>query len=489
MSARGDAAHDAARRMPAQAPLLASLDHAVLRSSVLWELLALFLHTHFFQAWRLPLWLFAGTSVLRSRLAGAVRLDPAALAYDQQLLAFLAQERKTGRSIVLVSGTDGMDADFAAGIAAHLGVFDAVLAIADVASPGAEARVAQLLETHAGTDFDYVGGARADLALWRRSRIAYSVTRTPFQLADQRQTRRIGDARASRGAALLAALRPRQWLKNVLVFVPMLAGHEVALATTLQSLLAFVAFSLCASSSYLLNDTLDAADDRVHPTKRHRPIAAGALPIPLALGASLLLATGALLLCALLDMALLLVVAAYLVTTIAYSFWLKRILMVDIVTLAILYSMRILGGGAATGIEPSFWLLAFSFFIFLSLALLKRHSELHNLVQMGKEKTSGRGYTTADKGPICIMGINSAFLSVLIFILYVESRSALIQYGTPALLAGIVPLLVFWLGRMWILSHRGLVNEDPVLYVSRDRVSLAVFSLCFALALAATYPF
>jgi 4-hydroxybenzoate polyprenyltransferase len=161
--------------------------------------------------------------------------------------------------------------------------------------------------------------------------------------------------------------------------------------------------------------------------------------------------------------------------------------MIDIVTLAILYSMRILGGSAATGIEPSFWLLAFSFFIFLSLALLKRYSELYNLEQQGKDKTAGRGYTTADKGPIGIMGINSAFVSVLIFILYFESQNALLQYQSPAWLSGIVPLLVFWLGRLWTLSYRGQVNEDPVLYVSRDKVSLIVFALCLALATAAAF--
>jgi len=159
--------------------------------------------------------------------------------------------------------------------------------------------------------------------------------------------------------------------------------------------------------------------------------------------------------------------------------------MVDIVTLAILYSLRVLGGGAATRIEPSFWLLAFSFFIFLSLALLKRHSELFNLRRQGKQQSRGRGYTTADQGPIGIMGINSAFVSVLVFMLYFTSQNVQHLYRHPAWLYGIVPLLVFWLGRLWTLSFRGLVNEDPVLYVSRDKVSLAVLALCALLAAAA----
>jgi 4-hydroxybenzoate polyprenyltransferase len=177
----------------------------------------------------------------------------------------------------------------------------------------------------------------------------------------------------------------------------------------------------------------------------------------------------------------------YFATTLAYSIHLKRLLMVDIVTLAILYSLRVLGGSAATGIAPSFWLLAFSFFIFLSLALLKRHSELLNLHRDGKQKTRGRGYSTADKAPIGIMGINSAFVSVLIFMLYFNSQNVIALYPHPAWLLGILPLLVFWLGRLWTLSFRGQVNEDPVLYVSRDKASLVVIAACGLLAAAASF--
>jgi 4-hydroxybenzoate polyprenyltransferase len=291
-------------------------------------------------------------------------------------------------------------------------------------------------------------------------------------------------ARRSAARALWTALRPRHWLKNLLVLVPMLAGHAINGTTALQSLLAFAAFCLCASSAYLLNDALDAADDRHHPVKRHRPIASGALPVPLALAASLLLALAALAMCAA-DRLLLAAVAVYFLATVTYSVYLKRLLMVDTVTLALLHTLRVLGGCAATRIEPSFWLLAFSFFLFFSLALLKRHSELFNLQRAGKEKTSGRGYTTADSGPIGIMGINSAFVSVIIFMLYFNSENVLKLYRHPAWLFGIVPLAMFWLGRLWVLSFRGEVNEDPLLYVSKDPVSLAIIAACAALGAAA----
>ncbi len=293
--------------------------------------------------------------------------------------------------------------------------------------------------------------------------------------------------RANPVAALLRAMRPRQWLKNVLVFVPMLAGHALTSTALIQSLFAFFAFSMCASSAYLLNDTLDAEHDRVHPVKRHRPIASGALSVPLALAVSALLAIFSLALSAWAEPRLLLVVAVYFVSTVLYSVWLKRLLMVDIVALALLYCIRIIGGSAITHIEPSFWLLTFSFFLFLSLALLKRHSELVNLHSNGEQASSGRGYTTADKMPVAMMGVNSSFMSVLIVILYFNSPNVLVLYRHPMFLIGIVPLLVFWLGRLWTLSFRGQVNEDPLLYVSKDPVSIVIIVLCLALSGAAAF--
>jgi 4-hydroxybenzoate polyprenyltransferase len=178
-------------------------------------------------------------------------------------------------------------------------------------------------------------------------------------------------------------------------------------------------------------------------------------------------------------------VGVYFISTVAYSTYLKRLVMVDIISLAILYSLRVLGGSAATGIPPSFWLIAFSFFIFLSLALLKRYSELFNLGRAGRKNTQGRGYTTADKTVVGIMGINSAFLSVLVVMLYFNSCNVVALYPHRTWLLGMVPLLVLWLGRLWILAFRGQVNEDPLLYVSTDRASLAIFALCAVCAVVA----
>lgn len=466
----------------AEPPLVIDLDGTLIYSDLLWEALLLFLKQRFWQAWRLPLWLRLGKAGFKDQLAAHVTIDPATLPYDQVLLAHIRSERARGRRIVLATGSQRA---YAETIAAHLQLFDLVLATEAGVNLTSHNKAATLQQHYGARGYDYVGNARVDVPVWHASREAYSVSRQPFRLADGRQTAALGARRRHPLGALLKAMRPRQWLKNLLVFLPMLAGHALQLPTLLQSLLAFVAFSLCASSAYLLNDALDAHDDRLHPTKCRRPIAAGSLPLALALGASAVLAVAALLLCTVDGAWLLPVVLVYFISTLSYSFVLKRLLMVDIVTLALLYTVRILGGSAATGIVPSFWLLAFSFFIFLSLALLKRYSELFNLKRQGKEKTSGRGYTTADKGPIGTMGINAGFLSVLIFMLYMNSDNVAPLYPHPQYLMGIVPLLVFWLGRLWMLGYRGQVHEDPVLFVSKDRLSLLVIGLCAALATSA----
>jgi 4-hydroxybenzoate polyprenyltransferase len=464
-------------------PLVVDLDGTLIHSDLLWESLVLFLRRHFLRLWLLPLWLFHGKAGFKDRIAREVEIDPSALPYDKALLALIRKEREDGRTVVLATGAQHRLAEQ---VAAHTQAFDLVLAT-DAVNLTSHNKAERLAALYGVQGYDYIGNSRADLPVWLGSRTAWCVAGKEYKLADGRSTTQVGSRRGGTAHALFKAMRPRQWLKNLLVFVPMLAGHALRVDTLLESLLAFAAFSACASSAYLLNDALDAQDDRVHPVKHKRPIAAGTLPLPLALLASPVLALAALAACALAKPLLLLALGAYFIATIAYSVYLKRLLMIDIVTLAILYSLRVLGGSAATGIEPSFWLLAFSFFIFLSLALLKRHSELFNLHREGKEKTRGRGYTTADKTPIGIMGINAAFVSVLIFMLYFNSQNVLQLYRHPAWLLGILPLLVFWLGRMWTLAFRGQVNEDPVLYVSKDKVSMIVLAVCGALAVAAAH--
>ena len=465
-------------------PLVVDLDGTLIYSDMLWETVVLFLKRHLLRAWVLPLWLLRGKAGFKHSVSSDVEIDPAALPYDPALLEFIRAERERGREVVLATGAETRLAQQVAG---HVGLFDRVLATDPGVNLTSHNKARELARLYGEQGYDYIGNSTADLPVWLGARNAYSVTTKPFRLADGRQTTQLGTRRAGVAKALLKALRPRQWMKNLLVFLPLLAGHAFAMETVAAALFAFLAFSMCASSAYLLNDALDAQDDRLHPTKRRRPIANGSLPLGVAMVASPVLALGALALCAWYSPLLLLAVGVYFVTTVAYSVYLKRLMMVDIVVLAMLYTLRVLGGSAATGIEPSFWMLAFSFFLFLSLALLKRHSELANLRRAGKEKTRGRGYTTNDHLPIGIMGVNAAFVAVMVFMLYFNSDNVLMLYSRPHWLFGTLPLLVFWLGRLWVLSFRGEVNEDPVLYVSKDRTSLLVMALCAVLAVMAAY--
>ena len=324
-------------------PLVIDLDGTLIHSDMLWESIVLFLKKHFLRAWQLPFWLFLGKAGFKDRIASQVELDPAALPYDKAVLALIATARADGRRVILATGAQRR---FAEQIAAHLGLFDQVLATDDI-NMTSHNKARELCALFGERGYDYVGNSRADLPVWLACEGALSVTHKPFRLADGRATSHSGSVRGGAVKALVKAMRPRQWLKNMLVFVPMLAGHEFDLWTLNAALVAFVGFSLCASSAYLLNDALDAQDDRVHPTKHKRPIASGALPLPLALMASPLLALAAIGLCAWFSPLLLLVVLIYFVSTVAYSLVLKRLLMVDIVTLAILYTLRVLGGGAA----------------------------------------------------------------------------------------------------------------------------------------------
>lgn len=467
----------------AQLPLVVDLDGTLIYSDLLWEQLVQFLRKNLLQAWRLPLWLLRGKAHFKARLAAAAQVDPATLPYDPQLLEAIRIQRQHGRPTVLATGTHRQAA---AAVAAHLRLFDAVHATEDGRNLTAHEKAAELVRSYGHKGFDYVGNERADVPVWHACRIAYCVAARSFELDEGRRTERIGAPRVRWAGPLLKGLRPRQWLKNLLVFVPMLAGHAINATTLVQSLTAFVAFSCCASSAYLLNDALDAPDDRLHPVKRHRPIATGALPLPVALAGALLLALGALALSAWFDPLLLGMVALYFLSTLSYSLYVKRLMMFDIALLAILYSMRILGGSAATHIEPSFWLLGFSFFVFLSLALIKRHNELFNLVRQGKGRTRGRGYLTEDRIPIGIMGVNSGLMSVVVLMVYFNSANVVQLYKTPVLLLGVVPMLVLFLGRLWMLSFRGEVHEDPVFFVSKDPVSLALGGGCVLLAVLAS---
>jgi 4-hydroxybenzoate polyprenyltransferase len=318
--------------------------------------------------------------------------------------------------------------------------------------------------------------------VWQSAERAYVVNPSN---GVERAARKIGnverviESRPPSAKTWAKSLRLHQWLKNLLIFVPLLAAHKLrSPELVVAAMLAFLTFGLCASSVYLLNDLLDLEDDRHHPVKRKRPFASGALPLTWGLGLFPVLLVGAFAgAWASLPWRFCVVLLGYYALTLAYSMYLKRQVMVDVVVLAMLYTIRIVAGTAAIGGNLTFWLLAFSMFIFLSLALVKRYAELHSMKERGLVKTRGRGYVASDLSLISSLGTSSGYLAVLVLALYIQDGNTASLYRHPQVIWLACPLLLYWISRTWIIAHRGLMHDDPIVFAARDRVSLAVVAL------------
>jgi 4-hydroxybenzoate polyprenyltransferase len=288
----------------------------------------------------------------------------------------------------------------------------------------------------------------------------------------------------TRFRALLASLRLKQWVKNLLVFLPLLLAHRYLEPEMVgRTLLAFLAMGLAASCVYVLNDVVDVESDRHHPTKSRRPFASGELPLGTAVWLIPTLAVASAAVSSILGMRFLLLVLLYLSLTTAYSMYLKQVVLVDILVLASLYTLRILAGAAATTIPVSEWLLAFSVFLFFSLAAVKRYGELLRLRGEGAVEVRGRGYVPADDELIVQMGLSSGFLAVLVLALYLQSDAVRVLYHRPMALWLVCPLLLYWISRMWLLVHRGQVRDDPLDFAVRDRVTWGLGAAAAAVVL------
>ncbi|HEF4725978.1 TPA: UbiA family prenyltransferase, partial [Burkholderia multivorans] len=312
---------------------------------------------------------------------------------------------------------------------------------------------------------------------------AYVVNATPsVKRTAQRagNVERIVESRTPALKTWAKSLRMHQWLKNLLIFLPLLAGHMLGSPhLVVNAVLAFVTFGLCASSVYLLNDLLDLEDDRHHPTKCRRPFASGALPLAWGLAAfPILLASAFALALLALPWRFSVVLLGYYALTLAYSAILKRLVMVDVVVLAMLYTVRIVAGTTAIGAHLTFWLLAFSMFIFLSLALVKRYAELMSMKKRGVTQSRGRGYIASDLELVSSLGSASGYLSVLVLAMYIQDPKTANLYSHPQLIWFACPLLLYWISRTWIIAHRGHMHDDPIIFAVRDRVSLVVIGLC-----------
>ncbi|SAK71545.1 Decaprenyl-phosphate phosphoribosyltransferase [Caballeronia fortuita] len=462
-------------------PIVVDLDGTLIHSDILVESGFAYLRS-FPQKFYKPLqWLSSGgKSALKSRLAQHVSIDVATLPYNAQVIAWLEEMRSAGRTIALATASHE---SFAQRIAEHLGLFDRVFATDEQVNLSSHRKRDRLVAEYGEKGFDYVGNSHDDIAVWQAADRAYVVNPHAGVVRAAGKSDNIEQVFENRPPShkvWAKALRLHQWLKNLLIFVPLLAGHKLGSPELVgAAVLAFFAFGLCASSVYLLNDLFDLEDDRHHPVKKNRPLAAGTMPLLWGVGLCpvLLIAAFAISL-ALLPWRFNAVLLGYYALTLAYSLALKRHVMVDVVTLAALYTLRIIAGTAAIGVHLTFWLLAFSMFFFLSLALVKRYAELHATLKAGREKTRGRGYMSSDLSVVSSLGAASGYLSVLVLAMYIQDERTAALYRHPQYIWFACPVMLYWISRTWLIAHRGEMNDDPIVFAARDRISLLVVALC-----------
>jgi len=469
-------------------PLVIDMDGTLLYTDMLHESAVALARTRPLFLWKILIWLKRGKALLKEELAANTEFVPDILPYNQAFLAYLREEHAKGCTLVLCTASHKK---IATSIAEYLGIFDDVMASDGDSNLAGLAKARALVERYGEKGFDYAGNSRDDIAVWQHARKAVLVNSPPAVCRDAQNVSKVArnfppPPPKEKIKTFIRAIRVRQWLKNFLLFVPAVAAHKFfAPGVIFSLLLAFFAFGLCSSSVYLVNDLLDLNSDRQHPRKRLRPLASGQLSIVRACFAVPIFFVGSLLLSVFVSSKFFCILLTYFVVTTAYSFWLKRLILLDCITLAGLYTLRIIAGGAAIGISSSPWLLAFSIFLFLSLAFVKRYAELCLLHKNGLHQARGRAYLVTDLALLQSFGISAGYTASLVMALYLNSDVVRAYYIWPEFLWLAVPVVIFWISWMWTQAHRGDMHDDPVLFALKDRTSLGcgvLFLIVFAAA-------
>lgn len=456
------------------APLFVDLDGSLIRTNSIHEAAIILARVRPWLLFLLPFWLMRGQAFLWSRLAGAISMDVSLLPYRSEVLEFLRREHAAGRRIILISGAHE---SIVGQVAGHIGLFSNWFGSTESRHLVAARKLEVIEESFGRIEFDYLGDSRRDIAIWSVCRRAIVVSDDP------RFVERIGKAASevtpivpstgSRTAAFLRSLRPHQWAKNLLLFAAVILSHQFQNLEKLgASAIAFIAFSLCGSAVYIINDLLDLEADRRHSTKRNRPFAAGDVSPLAGSVAAVVLLILAFLVAARLPGAFAAVLGVYFMLTVLYSFHFKSVALIDVLLLGALYTIRVRAGGAATGIVISQWALAFFMCLFFSIALAKRCSELRAQADpLNQGVQNRRGYRISDLQFLMSLGCSSALMSVLVIALYINSQDVIRYYSRPSALWLICPVFAYWLSRLWLLAARGELDEDPVLFTIRDRTS------------------
>lgn len=473
----------------AKVPLVVDLDGTLSKTDTLAEAFLSLLKHNIWLILLLPFWLLKGKAYLKEKIAQSIDFDADDLVYNTDVIAYIKAAKLAGRQVYLATGADQIIAN---AVQEKLDLFDGVFASDGVINLTGSKKQALLCEKFGKNNYEYAGNSTVDLKVWASASHALVVCPNSDALSKKAQAVCDQVQAISLPVATLKtyvkAIRVHQWVKNALMFVPLITAHLMADSQAwLTVSLGFIAFSLAASSVYVLNDLLDLSADRQHHSKCNRPFAAGT--IALEKGAVLfpVLFVAAFALALYLPKGFIFALSFYYLLTVLYSFVLKRIVMLDTVVLAALYTMRIIAGTLLLQVPFSFWLLAFSMFIFLSLALMKRYTELVQMIAHNKTSTAGRGYQAGDAQMVASFGTASGLMAVLVLALYVHSDVVKIAYQTEQVLWLACPVLLYWISRAWMIAHRGLMDDDPIIFAVKDRQSLVTGLLIAAIFMLATY--
>ncbi|MDC0347759.1 UbiA family prenyltransferase [Gammaproteobacteria bacterium] len=451
------------------------LDGTLTLTDTLYEAVLSLLRNKTYLLFLLPFWLLQGVAHLKQKVADHSELDIKKLPFNQPFIDWLNKEKLNGKKIILSTAANEK---VAKAIVNHFDFFDDFIA-SDSETNLKSARKRDALQEKYGVEgYDYAGNSSDDLKVWAGASNAILVNASDNVLDKASKLATVTKIFSTDKAGIavwLKALRVHQWSKNILLFVPLLAAHQIYNTHSLSLLgIAFISFSLCASSVYIVNDFLDLESDRSHPRKRFRPFASGKLSILYGVLAAPILIAASFYLGAVVGLNFLIVLLAYLVLTVTYSFVLKRLVLIDCLVLATLYTIRIVAGGVAVSLSLSFWLVAFSIFIFLSLAFVKRYAELLVQLNEGKNSAHGRGYLVSDAPLLMALGVSSGYISALVIALYLSNEKVLSLYSNPLVIWLLIPILLFWVSWVWLKSSRGEMHDDPIVFAAKDKTSLIV---------------
>lgn len=468
-----------------QVPLCVDLDGTLIKTDSLHESFLLLIKRNPLYCIIAIFWIFKSKAHFKAEVAKRTRLSVETLPYNDDVIEYI-QSQRSFRKILLVTGSNR---SIATSVAEHIKLFDEVVASdSDINLTGTH-KQQYLVERFGEGGFEYIGNDHVDIPVWSAAKQVSVVSRDNSFLNKIQQTFTIEKEFQLPTPSVrnyFKAIRAHQWLKNLLVFIPLFLDQRLNdFGALIQLILCFFSLSLLASLTYIINDLLDLESDRCNQYKRKRAFASCLIPIKHAVIMMVVLLLLVIALASQLSGLFIIVLLAYLITTLSYSFHFKSVAILDVVILAGLFTLRVISGAVAIESEWSFWLLAFSMFFFLSLAYVKRFSELDNLRREGREKSLGRGYRVEDLPMLKSSGVASGYLSILIVALYINSEKVGQMYAHPEILWLLCPLLLYWIGRIWLITGRGQMHEDPIVFAIRDRVSISTVLLCAVILLSA----